>query len=99
MANYCRNCGERIPEKRNGAPRLWCDECRKEVDRELDGGNVWEVGMNTLGNILKGEPELRKEVDRLTERNRKLEAQVNALLFTVKMQEGLIRELREKKCN
>ena len=55
--------------------------------------------MNTLGNILKGEPELRKEVDRLTERNRKLEAQVNALLFTVKMQEGLIRELREKKCN
>lgn len=99
MANYCRNCGERIPEKRNGAPRLWCDECRKEVDRELDEGNVWEVGMNTLGNILKGEPELRKEVDRLTEKNRKLEAQVNALLFTVKMQEGLIRELREKKCN
>lgn len=28
----CRICGEKIEKKAN---RLWCDECRKDVDKEL----------------------------------------------------------------
>lgn len=95
MTNYCRNCGERIPEKKGNNILLWCNECRDLVDKELKMGK-YSVAFNTIENIVSNKNDMRKEIDELEEKVRKQQTQINALLFTIEMKDAIIRELREE---
>lgn len=95
MANYCRNCGARIPNKRGREIALWCNECRDLVDKELKMGK-YSVAFNTIENIVSNKNDIRKEVDELEEKVRKQQTQINALLFTIEMKDAVIRDLRKE---
>lgn len=65
------------------------DEFVKAAAYWIDAFAEWAKDM-WVKHLVDRMKELEKE-------NEKLNGQVNALLFTVKMQEAMIRELREKK--